>query len=97
MFSLVQFENTLWGYQMAWYLILLSRAVAVVLMDRSTLTWLALFGAIAAGEVGSFSSFQGCSYGQQAWCSSITGVGVCPSLLRGSPRVLRQWSSTSVI
>jgi hypothetical protein len=57
--STVQYENTLWGFQMAWYLVLLSLATAVILVDRPTLTWLSLIGAIVAGVVGSFSSLQG--------------------------------------
>ena len=58
-FSTVQYENSLWGFQMAWYLVLLSLATAIVLIDRPTLTWLTLAGAIVAGVVGSFSSLQG--------------------------------------
>ena len=57
--STVQYENTLWGFQMAWYLVLVSLATAVVLVDRVTLTWLTLIGSIAAAVVGSFSSLQG--------------------------------------
>ena len=37
--SVVQFENALWGFQMAWFLVLLAMATAVVLIDRVTLTW----------------------------------------------------------
>ena len=58
-FSIVQYENTLWGFQMAWYLVMLSLAVALVLLDRPTLTWIAFLGASAAAIVGSFSSIQG--------------------------------------
>ncbi|MGH7869472.1 MAG: hypothetical protein ACREP9_18030, partial [Candidatus Dormibacteraceae bacterium] len=58
-FSIVQYQNALWGFQMAWYLVLLSLAVTISLLDRLSLTWLAFFGAIAAGAVGSFSSLQG--------------------------------------
>ncbi len=58
-FSTVQYENSLWGFQMAWYLVMLSLATAIVLVDRPTLTWLTLAGAIVAGVVGSFSSLQG--------------------------------------
>jgi hypothetical protein len=58
-FSVVQYENALWGVQMAWYLVLLSLAVAVVLLDRATLTWLVFAGALGAAVVGSFSSLQG--------------------------------------
>ena len=58
-FSIVQYENTLEGFQMAWCLVMLSLATAVVLIDRITLTWLTLVAAIAAAAVGSFSSLQG--------------------------------------
>jgi uncharacterized membrane protein YhdT len=57
--SVVQFENALWGFQMAWFLVLLAMATAVVLIDRVTLTWLSMTGAIAAALLGSFSSLQG--------------------------------------
>jgi hypothetical protein len=57
--SLVQYENTLWGFQVAWYLVLLALSVAIVLLDRVTLSTLALIGAVAAGVVGSYSLFQG--------------------------------------
>ncbi len=57
--STVQYENALWGFQMAWYLVLLCLAAAIALVDRVKLTWLALFGAVAAAVVGSFSSLQG--------------------------------------
>ena len=57
--SVVQFENALWGFQMAWFLVLLAMATAVVLIDRVTLTWLSMTGAIAAAVLGSFSSLQG--------------------------------------
>jgi hypothetical protein len=58
-FSLVQYENTLWGFQVAWYMVLVSLAVAIVLLDRRLLTWWALGGAVVAGIVGSYSSFEG--------------------------------------
>ena len=58
-FSLVQYENTLWGFQVAWYMVLVSLAVAIVFLDRSSLTWWALGGAVVAGIVGSYSSFEG--------------------------------------
>ncbi len=57
--SIVQFENTLWGFQMAWYLVLLSLAVALVLLDRPTMTWWVMVAAIVAAVVGSYSSLQG--------------------------------------
>jgi hypothetical protein len=58
-FSIVQWQNTLWGFQMAWYLVLLSLAFAIVLLDRATLNWITFVAAVIAGVVGSFSSLQG--------------------------------------
>ena len=57
--SIVQYENILEGFQMAWCLVYLSLAVVIVLIDRASLTWIAFAGAIIAGVVGSFSSLQG--------------------------------------
>src|ERR1022692_404524 len=58
-FSVVQYGNTIWGFQLAWYLVLLSLAAAILLLDRVRLTWFTLVGALAAAVVGSFSSLQG--------------------------------------
>jgi hypothetical protein len=58
-FSIVQWQNTLWGFQMAWYLVMLSLAFAIVLLDRATLNWMTFVAAVIAGVVGSFSSLQG--------------------------------------
>ncbi len=57
--SFVQYGATLWGFQMAWYLVLLALATTLVLIDRVTLTWLTFLFAIAAAVIGSFSSIQG--------------------------------------
>jgi hypothetical protein len=57
--SVVQWGNMFWGFQMAWFLVLVSLAAAIALIDRISLTWLALAGAIAAAVIGSFSSLQG--------------------------------------
>lgn len=59
MLSLVQYEDTLWGYQMAWYLVLTAFAVMLVLLDRPRLTGPVLLGAVVAAVIGSFSSLQG--------------------------------------
>jgi hypothetical protein len=58
-FSVVQYENTLWGFQMAWYLVLLSLAVAIIVLDRFALNWPLFLTATAVAVVGSFSSLQG--------------------------------------
>jgi hypothetical protein len=57
--SIVQYGNTLWGFQLAWYLVLLSLASAIVLLDRINLTLLVFVGAVTVAVVGSYSSFQG--------------------------------------
>ena len=59
MFSFVQYQNALWGFQMAWYLVIAALALALFLLDRPVVNWLVLAGAIAAAVVGSFSSLQG--------------------------------------
>jgi hypothetical protein len=57
--SFAQWQNTLWGFQMAWYLVLLSFALSVVLLDRTVMAWPILICAVAAAVVGSYSSIQG--------------------------------------
>ncbi len=59
MLSFVQEGNTLWGFQLAWFLVLLCLAAVLLILDRGHLTWLALGGAAAVAVVGSFSSLQG--------------------------------------
>ncbi len=58
-FSLVQAEDTLWGFQVAWYLILLSLAIALTLLDRPQLSWVIFAGATGAGIIGSYSTVHG--------------------------------------
>ena len=57
--SIVQYAATLWGFQLAWYFVLLALACVVVLLDRNQLSAAAVALAIAAGVIGSFSSLQG--------------------------------------
>jgi hypothetical protein len=59
MLTFAQSQDSLWGFQMAWYLVLLALAVSVVLLDRPQMAWPILVGAIAAAVVGSYSSLQG--------------------------------------
>jgi hypothetical protein len=59
LFSFVQYQNTLWGFQMAWYLVTLALALTLFLLDRPVLTGWVFAGAIAATVVGSFSLLQG--------------------------------------
>ena len=57
--SLAQAANALFGFQMAWYLVLLMVALALFLLDQEPPRWLFVGGAIAAAVVASFSSLQG--------------------------------------
>lgn len=59
MLTFAQWQNMLWGFQMAWYLVLLALAVTIVMLDRPALTWPVLVVAITAAVVGSYSSIQG--------------------------------------
>jgi hypothetical protein len=59
MLSLVQAENTLWGFQMAWYLVLVVLAGVLYVLDRPALSVVGLVGATILAVVGSYSSFQG--------------------------------------
>jgi hypothetical protein len=57
--SIVQFGATLWGFQLAWYVVLLSLALVIVFLDRDELRLSTVAFAIIAGVAGSFSSLQG--------------------------------------
>ncbi len=59
MLSFVQYQNTLWGFQLAWYLVLFAVAATFTVLDRPILTrwWLGV--AIASAVVASYSSLQG--------------------------------------
>ncbi len=63
MLSLVQAGNTLWGFQMAWYLVMLSLAAALLFLDWPTVTEMSMAvmtaAAMIAAFVGSFSSLMG--------------------------------------
>ena len=59
MLTIAQWQNMLWGFQLAWYLVLLSLAAAIALLDRVRLTWPIWSAAIVVAIVGSYSSLQG--------------------------------------
>src|SRR5271169_1294117 len=46
MFSLVQFANTLWGFQVAWYIVLFALAATLFFLDRPRLDRLVLVAAM---------------------------------------------------
>ena len=89
LFSFVQFQNTLWGFQMAWYLVTLGLATALYFLDRPILTQAAFLAAIAATVVASYSSLQGLI---------VWPVGFALLYLRRrSPRQLIVWCALAVV
>ena len=59
MLSLGQSGDTLFGFQLAWYLILLALAASIFLLDSPRLRWFGLLAAMGITVVGSYSSLQG--------------------------------------
>ena len=87
MLSVAQYENSLWGFQIAWYMILFSVAVALWALGRRTVSWPLFALAACAAVVGSYSSLQGLL---------IWVVGAM--LLRGKPRAMMQvWVVAAVV
>lgn len=79
MFTLGQSENTLFGYQMSWFLAITALAAAIFLLNLPRLGWLVLVAAIAMAVVGSYSAFQGLL---------IWPAGLIVLLWKHRPRVL---------
>ena len=59
MLSFAQYQDTLWGFQIAWYMVIAALALVLLLLDRPTLGWIALVAAIVIAVMGSYSLFQG--------------------------------------
>jgi hypothetical protein len=57
--TLAQYQNTLWAYQMAWFIVLLCIVSALFLLERPNLSVWHLVGAALIGVVGSYSLLQG--------------------------------------
>ena len=70
--SLAQWQNTLWGFQMAWYLVLLSLAATIALLDRPTLTLPTFVAAAVVAVVGSYSSTQGLLIWPVGSCAAVS-------------------------
>jgi hypothetical protein len=87
--SFVQYENTLWGFQLAWYMVYISLALALFFLDRPNLTWFMLGFAIASAVVGSYSSAQGLL---------IWPVGLLLLYQRNRPRSLNlTWLGSAIV
>ena len=52
--TLAQWQNTLWGFQMAWYLVVLSLALTIALLDWPRLAWPVFALAISRSSCGQF-------------------------------------------
>ena len=59
MLSVAQAGNTLWGFQLAWYLVLVALAAVIYLLDAKTLSAPGLLLGMLVAVIGSYSSLQG--------------------------------------
>ena len=59
MLTWVQWQNTAWGFQLAWYLVMLSLMASVYFLDRPVLAWPFLTMALITAVIGTFSSLSG--------------------------------------
>lgn len=57
--TLAQYQNALWAFQMAWFMVLLSIVSATFLLRKPTISAWCFLGAALIGVVGSYSSLQG--------------------------------------
>ena len=89
MLSLSQSGDTLFGFQLAWYLILLALAATIFLLDSPALSWFGLLAAIGIAVVGSYSSLQGIL---------IWPAGLVVLLLKHRPRAqLLTWIASAIV
>jgi len=59
MLSFAQYQDTLWGFQIAWYVVIAALAAVLFLLDRPAFTRVGFAAAIALAVVASYSLFQG--------------------------------------
>ncbi len=59
MLSFAQYQDTLWGFQIAWYMVIAALALVLLLLDRPRLGWATPVAAIVFAVIGSYSLFQG--------------------------------------
>jgi hypothetical protein len=86
--SLAQYDTMLLG-GVSWYLVLFCLALAIFVVDRFELTWVALGGAAVVATVGTYSSFDGLLI----W----PAVFVLLLFRRRRPAVLVAWVATGAV
>ena len=87
--SLAQAVNALWGFQMAWYLVLLMITLALFLLDQEPQRWPVFGCAIAAAVIASFSSLQGLL----VWPAGLLLI----YMRRRAPRLAIAWIGAAVL
>ena len=88
-FSFISLGDTLFGFNLSWYLTLFGLAVCLYLVDRIVLTWFALFAAAAAAVLGSFSSLKGLFI----WPTAL----VLLALRRRSRSMMLAWVTMAIV
>jgi hypothetical protein len=89
MLSVGQFGDTLFGFQVAWYIVLLALATVIFLLDSPRANWVFLVAAIGMAVIGSYSSLQG---------MFIWPAGLIVLLWKRRPRAfLMTWLISSVV
>ncbi len=89
MLSFAQAVNALWGFQMAWYLVLLMITLGLFLLDQDLQRWTTFGGATAAAVIASFSSLQGLLI----WPAGLLLI----YLRRRSRRLATAWIGVAVV
>ena len=59
MVTWAQYENTLWGFQIAWYMVLICLMGTLAVLNRQQITLVSLAFAAGLAVIGSYSSLQG--------------------------------------
>ena len=92
--SVVQYENSLWGFQMAWYLALFWRALSLFLLDRMASSPLPFAIVNLALLLGATRRSRVSRSGRQDSSSSVSAGGVVYTLVSGSWPLHSRPSST---
>ena len=91
LFGIIQNENTLWGFQLAWYLVILCVIVSIMSLTNNGLKWYVVAVLTAVGA--SFCSLQGLII----WPVGILYLGREFLSGRGSGRSLLLWAASALL